>query len=219
MATAHLIHGFNVCDGGRDTVGRLAPALRAAGWQVRMHDYGWTGPLRLRFRNEATVERLLPEIEPGDCLVGHSNGCLIAWQLADMGAPVDGVVCIQPALRRDTQWSVPALCLYNPDDIAVRFGRIWSRLASIVTWRWHGWGAAGAHGFNPGAGSAARVDVTNWNTDADYWRHPAAGHSAIFARDVVMYWARLIAAWLACRVADMEGLIRFDRADNLEAVA
>ncbi|GEK48444.1 hypothetical protein HPA02_27270 [Bisbaumannia pacifica] len=195
MAT-HLIHGFNVSDGGRGSVGRLAPWMP----RPRRHDYGWTFLFRLRWVNENTVDELLPLIAAGDVLVAHSNGCLIAWHLVQRGAPVSAVVCIQPALRRDTEWPehLPVLCLHNRDDWIVSLGRAWGRFVSVANpFRdLHGWGAAGRHGFASG-----QPLVTNWDTDRQPF--PALGHSGAFRQPALGHWAPLVAAWVNEKVSIM----------------
>lgn len=186
----HLIHGFNVSDGGRGSVRRLARWLP----DPVPHTYGWVFLLRLRWINDRTVEEMLPTIRPGDVLIAHSNGCLIAWRLVMAGAPVAAVVCIQPALRRDTHWPerLPVLCCHNQDDGAVGWGRIWGRFISVANpWRnRHGWGAAGKHGF-----TAGQALVTNWDTGDD--AIPATGHSGIFREPALSRWGPKISRWLA----------------------
>lgn len=189
MAT-HLIHGFNVWDGGKGSIGRLSPWMQ----EPITHDYGWTFLFRLRWVNDRTVERTLPDIKPGDVLVAHSNGCLIAWRLVMAGAPVSAVVCIQPALRRDTRWpdTLPVLCLHNRGDWIVSLGRVWGRFVSAAN-PWgsrHGWGAAGKHGF-----TSDQPMVVNWNTgESD---PPATGHSGVFGQPALGHWANRIRLWLA----------------------
>lgn len=188
MAT-HLIHGFNVSDGGRGSIGRLAPFL----CDPVPHNYGWTFLFRLRWVNANAVASMLPSIRPGDVLVAHSNGCLIAWQLVKMGAPVAAVVCIQPALRRDTHWPshVPVLCCRNDDDWIVSLGRVWGRFISVTNpWKdRHGWGAAGRFGFTSG-----QPNVTNWDTGS--LPFPALGHSGLFKAPALWHWAPLINHWI-----------------------
>ena len=190
--TQHLIHGFNVSDGGRGSIGRLAPFLSSP----MTHYYGWTFLFRLRFVNEETVEDLLPSIRHGDVLVAHSNGCLIAWELVQQGAPVAAVVCIQPALRRDTPWpeGLPVLCCYNEADWIVSMGRMWGRFVSVVNpWKnRHGWGAAGRNGFTLG-----QPTVENWDTGV--LPFPAEGHSGIFQKPAIHHWAPLINYWIGER--------------------
>lgn len=186
--TVHIVHGFNVSDGGKDTVAKLKPYFECRDYPTIVHDYGWVGPFLLRLRNKQTVDELKHHIKPGDAFVGHSNGCLIGWRLLQAGAPLSSVICIQPALRKDTKWSVPTLCLYNNSDWAVRFGRIWGRLASAVTCSFHGWGAAGAYGFD--------TTAENWNTKEmapEAFR--VGGHSNVFKDEYVSYWGERVADW------------------------
>lgn len=191
--TTHLIHGFNVSDGGRGSVGRLAPWLH----DTRLHDYGWTFLLRLHWVNEDAVETLLDQVKTGDVLVAHSNGGLIewrlVWELLHRGITPGAVVCIQPALRRDTLWpdSVPVLCCYNPADWIVSLGRIWGRFASVTNpWRErHGWGSAGRHGFTEGQANVTNLDTTS--------QHPqATGHSGIFQPPALEHWSWEIRTWI-----------------------
>lgn len=77
MAKVHLIHGFNVSDGGEKSILRLIPFLEHHGIPYIAHDYGWVGPILLRWRNDKTVQDIKDSIEPGDILIGHSNGALI----------------------------------------------------------------------------------------------------------------------------------------------
>ncbi len=192
---AHLFHGFNVTDGGRGSVGNLIPHLEAVGIEPILHGYGWTGPVRLRLVNRRVVRDLVDHIEPGDVLIGHSNGFLICRKLVHaVGHNIRAVVGIQPCVRRDLWWanSVSVLCLYNPHDLAVQFGRAWGRLSTLWTpWAPHGWGAAGRYGFTLG-----ERNVTNWDTSASYWRHPARGHTAVLRPPAVEYWGALMAQWL-----------------------
>lgn len=188
---SHLIHGFNVLDGGKDTVVRLTPYLELGGHKTKAHDYGWVDMFRLRCRNDEAVQRIAPHVRPGDILVGHSNGCLVAWRLIQEGVRPGAVVCIQPALRRDTPWpeDLPVLCLYNERDWVVILGRAWSRFVSVVNpfRNRHGWGAAGRHGFD-------QESVTNLDTLKG--PTPAEKHSGIFRKPALQYWGMRIHDWL-----------------------
>lgn len=188
--TVYLLHGFNVGDGGKNTIARLEPYL--PGTEV-LHAYGWVGLIRLRCVNARTVQELEREVQPGDVVVGHSNGCLIAWELSRR-VHLGAVVCINPALRRDTLWSsdTPVLCLHNSTDWVVQLGRWWGRLTSLGGIRPHGWGAAGRYGFDP------QENVACWDTAAPYWPHPVKGHSGVFKDpEALAYWGHAIAGWLA----------------------
>ncbi|WP_163557570.1 hypothetical protein [Halomonas sp. NO4] len=189
---AHLNHGINVSDGGKGSVGSLTPYFEESGHDAILHSYGWVGFLRVRWRNETATQAIRPHVHDGDVLVGHSNGCLIAWELIEAGVKPSAVICIQPALRRDTLWpdDIPVLCLYNQADWAVSLGRMWGRFASVANpFRdIHGWGAAGRHGFTRG-----QANVTNWDTDIEEF--PARGHSGVFRRPALFYWAPNIVGW------------------------
>lgn len=189
MTTAHFIHGFNVRDGGSNTVGKLAPYFALSGFDVVNHDFGWKFLFLLRRKNRAAVRQLLDTVADGDVLVLHSNAGLLGWMLtvemARRRTAPGLVICIQPALRRDTDWppSVKVLCLYNKRDWVVELGRIWGRFASVARpWRArHGWGSAGRHGF-----SSVSPNIASWDTGVP--PVPATGHSGIFQTEQHLYW-------------------------------
>jgi pimeloyl-ACP methyl ester carboxylesterase len=190
MAT-HLIHGFNVWDGGLDTVGRLTVYIKG---KVILHDYGWTGLLGLACNNRSAVEKIIKAFEPGDSIIAHSNGCLIAWQAVELlGDNVKSVVCINPALRRDAVWhkGVDVMCLHNSTDWVVQLGRMWGRLFPFDGVEAQGWGAAGRYGFTSPHGK-----LSNWDTAMNYWKEPAKGHSGVFSVRCLPYWGGLVNQWL-----------------------
>lgn len=201
MTTVHLIHGFNVSDGGKQTVARLKPALEQAGFNVVVHDYGWTFLVRVRLRSFEVVEELSRIVQPGDYLIGHSNGVAIAHMVAQTGIELRGVVGIQAAMQSDALWpanvsNVLALC--NTRDYAVEFGRIW-RMCNPLSWRWeHYWGAAGRRGFKHDP------RVQHWWTDDPVWGTQASGHSGIFADSKIDYWAAKIAKWIGATSVNLQ---------------
>ena len=191
--TIRLVHGFNVWDGGRNTIDRLKPYLPPP---IVEHDYGPVLLLGLRCRNAQTVRDIGQALTPGSVLIGHSNGALICWEVARRYPhKVAGVVTINAAMRRDTQWPsyMPVLNLYNPKDWAVLLGRIWSRLTSLGGLTPHGWGAAGRYGF-----TADQDHVQNLCTTGAQWEHQASRHSGVFAKDGnARQWGGLVGMWIA----------------------
>lgn len=187
-----LVHGFNVWDGGEASLGDWDSALHTAGHNTWLIDYGWTGLLRVRLENMNVVDSL--ERYRPDVIIGHSNGAAIAWQYAQTGAPLAGVVCVQPALNTETVWPANVgriVCLYNGDDWAVLAGKVW-RLLNPVSWfRRHPWGAAGRYGFER---ADRRFDLDRRFRQFDTARdphHPYCGHSiSHLSRDGAHYWAR-----------------------------
>lgn len=185
--TTWLVHGFNVWDGGRASIGRLLPYLDG---DAQMHDYGWTGALGLHWANRRAVKALSRKVRPGDTIVAHSNGCLIAWELAQ-AVPLASVVCINPALRRDTRWPVglPVLCLHNSTDWVVQLGRWWGRLFPFDGIETQGWGAAGRYGF-----TAPHLRLLNIDTAMGQWDKPVKGHSGVFGE--AAYWGEIVDRWV-----------------------
>lgn len=218
--TIWLIHGVNVSDGGEQSIGRLAPHLSG---DVHLVDYGWTGVITLRCTNRAVVADLMRKVKPGDVLIGHSNGALICWELAQrLGNRLGAVVVINPAMRRDTRWpdGLPVLCLANSTDWVVQLGRVWSRAVDVsytgivplmlesvakgsgalfrtaFQFKPHGWGAAGRYGF-----TGNQKNVTNFDTAESWWLEPVRGHSGVFKPGAAWYWGGIIDRWL---IATME---------------
>jgi pimeloyl-ACP methyl ester carboxylesterase len=142
VRTAHLLHGFNVADGGAGSIDRLKPYLEAGGYRVRDHDYGHFLFRQVRFENGAVAEKVAAAVKKGDVGVGHSNGCAILMRAAALGAPFRGLVFINPALDEDCVAAdhVRFVHVYfNDGDYAVWF----SRLLRFN----HPWGAMGRVGF------------------------------------------------------------------------
>lgn len=210
--TVHLIHGFNVSDGGRDTVRRWAHWFA----DVMVHDYGWTGLIGLRCTNAQAVKQIARHVKPGDTLIGHSNGALICLQVARRTRP-GAVVVVNPAMRRDARWpdKLPVLCLYSSSDWVVQLGRVWARgvdtvygsvapllLESVATgsgalfrsafrFKPHGWGAAGRYGF-----TSNQPGVTSWDMAEDWWGEPVHSHSGAFKGRAGDYWGLMVAKWV-----------------------
>jgi hypothetical protein len=151
MKTAHLVHGFNVTDGGAATTDKLRPHLEARGFRVVEHDTTWghsliRNLLSVRFGNAKRAEVLAQSIKAGDLLVGHSNGCLLismaCWLLAQLEDTVGvRVVMFNPALDVDAPLSPvisSALVFHTKSDRTV-----WS--AKLL--RGHRWGEAGRVGY------------------------------------------------------------------------
>jgi hypothetical protein len=151
MPTAHLVHGFNVTDGGANTTDKLRPHFEARGYHVEEHDttWGWSliaNLISVRMGNEKRAAALAQKIQTGDLLVGHSNGCLLismaCWMLAQL-EETQGVrvVLFNPAMDVDTPLSPVisrALVFHTKSDRTV-----WS--AKLL--RGHRWGEAGRVGL------------------------------------------------------------------------
>lgn len=149
----HLIHGFNERHKvGEPRISVLKEAIEARGFECRVHDYGhWD---LIATRNNSNLARvILPSIKEGDTLIGFSNGAAIIAHLCRLGAPIDKIIFIQPALSK--KWAPPKrvkcwTVFYNKGDLATVAGKHWRRVTGVLPWRWqqrHHWGEMGNTGY------------------------------------------------------------------------
>lgn len=117
------------------SIGQLAAPLRALGYEALILRYGYTLlPRQTSFKTRKAAKQWVVNTRPGDIVIGHSNGCALAWEMSHCaGNEADTMVWINPALDADT---VPGksvkrcMVLYNPDDTTVR----WAALLPDVIW-------------------------------------------------------------------------------------
>ena len=174
-----LVHGFNVKDGGKGTTDGLRPHFAREGFKVLEFDTGWRFLAGVRFGNAKRARRLARMIQPGDVLVGHSDGCnlinLAAWQLAGSGAAKPAaVVYLNPALDADTQLAPQikgALVFHTPSDWIVA-------LASKLPL--HPWGNMGQIGYLEK--SPIYQDGRHHNISYEHLAIAAPGHSGAFKK-------------------------------------
>jgi hypothetical protein len=164
--TVHLVHGYNISDGGTNTTDKLIPYLAKAGYDTREHNYQFvnlTGLLQVRFCNGSVSEIVRAWTRDGDIGIGHSNGCAILAQAAAKGAPFHGLVFIHPALNEDyvvaphVRW---IHVYHSRKDWAVWFSK-------LLRFR-HPWGAMGRVGFTGSDPRYTNIDISPY------------GHSEIF---------------------------------------
>lgn len=186
-----LLHGFNVFDGGKRTVGKLRPYFEAAGFRVKQPPYGWVGLLGLRYANAKVTPVIAEMIEPDDIVVGHSNGCAIAAAALDLGAPFSQMVLINPALDRDHPFSITkelrAIHVWHsPSDSPVK----WAKLLPG-----HAWGDMGAVGYE--GRRDPRVRCYNKETG---FHISSSAHSDVFLPGKLEFFApKIVEAVLAAR--------------------
>jgi hypothetical protein len=164
---AHIVHGFNVSDGGDGTTDKLIPYLARAGIQHREHNYRFLGLVRGTFQarvcNGAEAEIVRAWTRDGDIGIGHSNGCAILAQAAENGAPFKGLVFLNPALdescvvNKRVDW---VHVYHSSGDWAVWFSK-------LLRFR-HPWGAMGRVGFTGSDPRYTNIDISPY------------GHSEIF---------------------------------------
>ena len=195
---AILVHGFNVWDGGRATVGKLRPFLSAENVPYIMINYGHVRLLGTRLKNNKIARRVAEAVctavDAGHrpVVVGHSNGCAIihlAMNLIDsvysrssVCAGLVGVVYINPALKKDARASAAVNKLtvwHSPSDKPVR----WSKWLPRSNAR--PWGEMGSTGF---VGHDERV--TNHNKEL--MTPPSKSHSDLFSAELLPFYGPLV---------------------------
>ncbi len=175
---AHLIHGIH--SEGSSPIEGLIDFL--SGFDVRYPDYGWILGVETKFFNPVIVGTLLPFVEPGDVLIGHSNGCAIIYDLMAMPTcpPVD-VVFVNAALeqhilRRMATWI--DVYFNSGDEIteAAKLGAEFGLTDAV-------WGEMGHAGY-----SGTDTAITNIDCGTTPKMPVVSGHSEFFTAGNLSYW-------------------------------
>ena len=189
----HFLHGIRT--GVHTEVKGLIPYLMDAGFEVAYPDYGYELALETRFVNPMIVGSILPYIKPGDILIGHSNGCALAYDLLAAGAPATRAVFINAAM--DTRLVIPKQLksldvYYNAGDTITEAAAIAERLG----WVDHVWGEMGHAGYQGCDGRVTNIDCG----DPLISYGNVSGHSDIFTPEKLKNWGPAIATRLRWRV-------------------
>lgn len=166
----YLLHGFNVHDGGADTVEMLRPFLREhpGSTTVKSWKYGWFGLLSVLFKNKIVAKRLAmahAQVYPASpCYaVGHSNGCAILLRAAQLGMEFKTLLLINPALNVDTVFPPnirQVIVVHTEDDVPTRVARWFDRIPFIGLIIPNAWGAMGAYGYEGPDPRVMNIDLT-----------------------------------------------------------
>jgi hypothetical protein len=168
LIKCHLVHGFNIKDGGSETIDRLIPHLDNKKLVVVQHDYGHLRIRGVLRKNKVIAAKIKNHLGKHDVAIGHSNGCAILVKSLQQGGILDKLILINPALDKRFEFpdSVNEVHVFhNKHDKAVVMAK-WLR--KLVFWRNSFlWGEMGNTGYK---GDDKRV--TNHVL--------AKGHSAVF---------------------------------------
>jgi hypothetical protein len=150
----HLIHGIHTTP-GKATISGLVAYLQGPVYEVALHNYGYILAAETRRINPMIVGMLSPDIEGGDVLVGHSNGCAIIYAMLDTlinaGKVPRGLVFINAAL--DPKITIPAEIEWF--DVYSNAGDTITEVAAIAEWlgtaprTWGEMGHSGYEGTDP----------------------------------------------------------------------
>lgn len=182
----HLIHGIHT--EGESPVEGLIPYL--AGFDVRYPDYGYILGIETRIVNPIIVGALLAYIRPGDIVIGHSNGCAIAYDLMLRRAPIAGAVLINAALEQTIVRHAPTSWIdvyFNAGDELTELAKLGER-AGLTDAVWGEMGHAGYSGADPA--------ITNIDCGATENLPAVSGHSDFFTPDKIKEWGPFLASRL-----------------------
>lgn len=162
-----------------------------AGWDATVWTYGKVSALTTRWKNPGRAKELAGLIQPGDYVLGHSNGGCLIWMAGELGAKYRGAILLNPALDDDKvlQPECKWVNLYpNRFDEAVPLAA-WFGLHDLAP---HPWGAQGRDGLTV---KDARYSTT--------WTDPMVkGHSAMLAGPALITWRDRVIADAEARRAD-----------------
>lgn len=191
----HLIHGIHSSHGGNTS--RLAPYFRTVGFEVMVRSYGWAMALTsglTDWLNVRRAARLAESIKDGDAIICHSNGAAVAWHIQAEHRMLSGLILVNPALDRDTEFDNTArvLCCHNAGDAVVG----WAELAPFSHW-----GSMGRDGYAGTQPNVANIDAA----DPPPGLPKLWGHSALFEPEAIKLWGPELARRLCEMTATQTG--------------
>ena len=177
-----IVHGIHTSDNA-GWMRYLERRFLEYGWRTYVWTYGYAYAVLTRLQNPGRASKLCNLIEPGDVVLGHSNGACLAWLAAELGAPMQGAILLNPALdtnklmAKQVQW----VNLYtNRYDEAVPWARVFVG---------HPWGSQGRDGISvPDVPRYRVVETSVPRNDAPSVR----GHSAVLSPDALPQWSDVI---------------------------
>lgn len=194
-----LIHGFNVWDGGQQTVGELRGYFAALGCPYHILNYGHFGLLDTRFKNDNVARQTAEFINNSKqpvIVVSHSNGSTITYlSITLYGAKPAHCVFINPALKNDVIF--PEHCptvdvWHSPSDQPVKISKL------LPASNFRPWGEMGSTGY---IGNDKRV--RNFNKESNF-AVSSKEHSDVFTTEKLSYFGPIIAGTALARICDDE---------------
>lgn len=162
------VHGFNVKDPEK-TIGKLKNYIE----DLYMFNYGWLGLFGVLFKNKKIAKQLKNLLDSNkdkpNVVYAHSNGSALAVKAARMGARIDTLVCINPALNVKTKFPESIgriLVISTKHDKATEYARFFDSIPLVELMVTDEWGAMGSRGY---VGDDERV--TNWRLHDDLDDH------------------------------------------------
>jgi len=173
----HLLSGINTL-GTQQSMGLIAENLFKVGFkkeEIIAHPYGFPIVFGTAWlRNPFIARRIAKQIESNDIIIGHSNGAALAWLMAKEGAPITGIILIDPALDAEKAMAPQVKWIhifYNTCDTVVN----WAKWIPF-----HLWGDQGRVGYIGNDSRYIQHDVGCHQTDA-ITEHSFALHDSTWA--------------------------------------
>lgn len=188
----HLIHGIHT--EGPSPVENLIPYLVTEGFETFYPDYGFILGVETRIVNPIIRGALMPYIGSQDVIIGHSNGCAVAYDLMCAGQKLSGAVLVNAALEQTITRpaGVPFIDVYfNPGDEITEAAKIAEQLG-IVDPVWGEMGHAGYNGLDS--------SIHNINCATTPGMPTVLGHSAFFDPINITAWGPFLAKRLASQM-------------------
>lgn len=166
-----LLHGFNVRDGGKGTVGKLIPHLPNS----KILPYGWIGVLGVTFFNDNIAKMLVNQITDDCTIIGHSNAADVIYRMTQLdNCPrIARIVLIRPALDSDVSFGDKVGRIdvfYHQGDVPVSF-------AKYIPC--HNWGSMGTEGYD-----GPDKNVVGHNSEELF---NDSAHSAVFNEKLTVF--------------------------------
>jgi hypothetical protein len=186
----HLIHGIHT--EGVSPIDALIPFIPAP---IAYPDYGWIAGLETKVANPIIVGCLMPYIARSDILIGHSNGCAIAYDLMNRGVAVAGAIFINGALEQNI--TRPAGCpwidvYYNEGDDITEAAKLGAELGLTDPV----WGEMGHAGYR-----GADAKITNINCGGTPGLPYVSGHSDFFVASKLAWWGPFLSERLKAHLS------------------
>lgn len=164
-----LVHGINVRD-AKDSIGKLSNHLTDS----YIFDYGWRlfSVLWHNRRDAKKLKKLLGSNFNYN-VFAHSNGCAISVEAAKRGGSIKNLICINPALKKDTVFphSIERIIVIHTNhDIPTRAAAFFDKIPLLQLFVPNAWGKMGAKGATCLDGRIVNFDFT----------HKLDGHSDFF---------------------------------------
>lgn len=185
----HLLPGIHT--GITSPVQGLVPYLHASGFDVVWVDYGFVLGVETRLSNPLVRSTMKPYIEAGDIVIGHSNGCAIAYDLMSVGAPFGGAVFINGALEQYIMRPVNVKFIdvyYNSGDDITEVARFAEQIGLVDPV----WGELGHAGYSGHDSAIHNIDCGNTTG-----MPVVSGHSDFFTPSNLAVWGQFVAKRLA----------------------